>query len=86
MIVDCADARSPEVCFDHWRFRVIAPDGLDETERPERIRRLFATWYQARAAERLRAGVERWGTWVVEVPYAYSHNKSSRQWSASPNA
>ena len=60
MIVDRADVRSPEVRFDHWRFRVTAPHGADEGESSERIRRAVATWYRARAAERLPAGVERW--------------------------
>ena len=39
MIVDTADIRSPKVRFDHWRFRVTVPRGLDDSERYERIRR-----------------------------------------------
>ena len=60
MIVTRADVRSPEVRFDHWRFRVAVPQSVDDEERSERIRRAVVGWYQARAAERLPAGVERW--------------------------
>ena len=60
MIVTRADVRSPEVRFDHWRFRVAVPQSVDDGERSERIRRAVVGWYRARAAERLPAGVERW--------------------------
>ena len=60
MIVTRADVRSPEVRFDHWRFRVAVPQSVDDGERSERIRRTVVGWYRARAAERLPAGVERW--------------------------
>ena len=60
MVVERADVRSPEVRFDHWRFRVAAPRGLDDGARYERIRRSVVGWYRARAAERLSADVDRW--------------------------
>ena len=48
MIVDTADVRSPKVRFDHWRFRVTVPHGLDDSERYERIRRSVVKWYRDR--------------------------------------
>ena len=60
LIVERADVRLPEVRFDHWRFRVTAPQGLDEGDRSERIHHAVVGWYRTRAAERLPAGVERW--------------------------
>ena len=48
------------VRFDHWRFRVTVPRGLDESERYERIRRSVVKWYRDRAAARLSDIVERW--------------------------
>ena len=60
MIVDTADIRSPKVRFDHWRFRVTVPRGLDDSERYERIRRSVVKWYRDRAAARLSDIVERW--------------------------
>ncbi len=60
MIVDSADMCSPEVRFDHWRFRVAVPHGLDDGPRYERIRRAVVGWYRARAAERLPVSVELW--------------------------
>lgn len=67
-------ARSPEVCFDHWRFRIAVPPSLgdgfgagigadgagDGGERRERIRRAVVAWYRGRAEERLPACVARW--------------------------
>ena len=71
-----AGARSPEVRFDHWRFRIAVPPGLDDDfntgiagsvsgdgtggERRERIRRAVVKWYRARAGERVPACVARW--------------------------
>ena len=60
MIVDTADVRSPEVRFDHWRFRVAVPKALRDEERYQSIRRAVIRWYRDRAAERLSGVVERW--------------------------
>ena len=60
MVVESGDVRSPEVRFDHWRFRVIAPWSLHDGKRYEAIRRAIVTWYRIRAAERLAASVDRW--------------------------
>ena len=63
MIVESADIPSPEVQFAHRRFRVSAPQSLDNGERSESIRRAVVGWYRARAAERLTSSVDRW--WPV---------------------
>ena len=60
LIVEPADVPAPQVQFDHWRFRVVIPDGLKEEERYPRIRRVVVDWYRGRADERLRSGVQRW--------------------------
>jgi len=60
MVVEPADAPSPEVRFDQWRFRVAALTTLDDEERSERIRCAVIEWYRARAAERIPADVDRW--------------------------
>ena len=60
VVVESADVRSPQVRFDHWRFRVTVPQSLDDSERYTGIRRAIVKWYRARAAERLPAGVDRW--------------------------
>ena len=60
MMVDTGDVGSPEVRFDHWRFRVAVPEGLEGEERQQRIRRAIVGWYRDRAAERLSNLVERW--------------------------
>ena len=60
LLVKVADVRAPEVRFDHWRFRVSIPAGLEEGERYQRIRRVVVDWYRARAGARLRSGVQRW--------------------------
>ena len=60
IVVEPAGAPSPEVRFDHWRFRIAAPPTLDGDERSDQIRRAIVGWYWARAAERFPARVERW--------------------------
>ena len=60
LIVEIADVHAPQVRFDHWRFRVSVPEGLEGEERYQRIRRAVVDWYRNRAAERLRSGVQRW--------------------------
>ena len=60
LVVESAGVRSPEVRFDHWRFRVTVPNTLDGSDRSESIRRAVVGWYRGRAAERLPDVVERW--------------------------
>ncbi|MXX27671.1 MAG: M48 family metallopeptidase [Caldilineaceae bacterium SB0668_bin_21] len=60
MIVDAGEVHLPEVRFDHWRFRVAVPEGLEGEERQQRIRRAIVGWYRDRAAERLPNLVKRW--------------------------
>lgn len=60
MIVDTGEVHLPEVRFDHWRFRVAVPEGLEGEERQQRIRRAIVGWYRDRAAERLPNLVKRW--------------------------
>ena len=60
LIVEPVEEHAPEVRFDHWRFRVSVPSSLEGEERYQRIRRALVDWYRARAAERLRSGVQRW--------------------------
>lgn len=60
IVVERGGARSTEVRFDRWRFRVASPPTLNEEERSEQIRRAIVEWYWARAAGLIPAGVERW--------------------------
>ena len=60
LVVESGDVRSPEVRFDHWRFRISVPQGLEGEDRYQRIRRAVVDWYRDRAAEHLSASVERW--------------------------
>ncbi len=60
LIVESEGVHMPEVRFDHWRFRVSIPEGLEGEERYQGIRRAVVGWYRARAAERLRTGVRHW--------------------------
>ena len=60
MVVEDADVRKAAVRFDHWRFLVTAPKGLNGDERCDSIRRAVVRWYRSRADERLREAVDRW--------------------------
>ncbi len=54
-------ARSPQVRFDHWRFLITAPAGMEGDERTERVRKAVIAWYRGRAEVRVPQTVERWG-------------------------
>lgn len=60
LVVKQKEVRMPAVRFDHWRFRVVVPNGLEGDERHERIRRVLVDWYRARADARLPEYVDRW--------------------------
>ena len=60
LVVETTDVRSPEVRFDHWRFRIAVPKAMDDGHRYERIRRAVVGWYRQRASERLPDVVQRW--------------------------
>ena len=60
MVLESADVRTPEVRFDHWRFSIMVPRGLDDGHRYERIRKAIISWYRRRAEMRLQAGVKKW--------------------------
>ena len=60
MIVEPTDVRSPEVRFDHWRFKISAPNGLGHEDCRRAIRSAITSWYRERASEQLEAAVERW--------------------------
>ena len=60
LVIETKERRKPEVRFDHWRFRVSVPTGLDDEIHRDRVRRAFVNWYRRRASDRLAAAVERW--------------------------
>ena len=60
MAVETVEARAVELRFDHWRFRIAVPPGLDAAERDAQVRSAAVAWYRARAAERLTACVAHW--------------------------
>ena len=60
MIFETVDVRSPEVRFDHWRFRVSEPPGLNGDQRIQLIGNTLMAWYRARAVDRLPATVDCW--------------------------
>lgn len=60
MVFESADVRSPEVRFDHWRFRIAVPNALPDDQRRERIHRAVVGWYRSRTAMRLRPIVGKW--------------------------
>ena len=55
-----AGERLPQVRFDHWRFRITAPAGLEGEERAERVRKAVVAWYRGRAEVRVPQAVAKW--------------------------
>ena len=86
-IFESTDVRSPQVRFDHWRFRVAVPRGLDGDRRNEPIRRAIVAWYRARAAERLPASVDRWRLrlGLGETPRVLIRDQRQRWGSCAPD-
>ena len=60
MVIEPTVDHRPHVRFDHWRFRIAAPDTLEGDDRIESIRAATIQWYRNRAAERLSTLVRRW--------------------------
>ena len=60
MVIEPTDDKRPHVTFDHWRFRIAAPDSLTDDDRLESIRAATVEWYRNRASERLPELVRRW--------------------------
>ncbi len=60
IIVQQGKVRSPQVRFDHWRFRITVPAGLSSEERYDTIRKPIIQWYRTKAADRLPKVVDRW--------------------------
>ena len=60
LIVETANEPSPEVRFDHWKFRIAVPERLDEPNRYDQIRKALVHWYRQRATQRLQRTVELW--------------------------
>ena len=87
MVIEPADVRSPQVRFDHWRFRVAAPKTLNSDERYEPIRRAVVEWYRDRAAERLPEVVERWWPRLGrgEMPKILVRDQRQRWGSCAPD-
>ena len=85
LVVEFADVRSPELRFDHWRFRVAVPKTLNGGERFEPIRRAVVGWYRGRAAERLPNVVERWWSRLGRGEMSQILVRDQRQrWEAAP--
>ena len=87
MVIEPADVRSPQVRFDHWRFRVTVPTTLDGDERYEPIRRAVVGWYRERAAERLPEIMERWWPRLGrgEMPKILVRDQRQRWGSCAPD-
>ena len=62
MIVHSEDVGSPEVRFDHWRFRITVPQCLTSDERHNETRRCIIQWYRNRATARIPQVVARWSS------------------------
>ena len=60
LIVEHAEVAARRVTLDNSLVRIAVPADLADDERREVTRDALATWYRARAAERLPEAVERW--------------------------
>ena len=60
MVFETADVLTPQVRFDHWRFNIRVPQGLEGEQRHQRVRKAIIAWYRRRAEVRLEKGVKKW--------------------------
>ena len=60
MVFEAGDVPSPEVRFDHWRFRITVPWDIAGDRRNEQIRSALVAWYRRRATARVQTLVDRW--------------------------
>ena len=87
LVVKPADVRSPQVRFDHWRFRISVPRTMPDDQRWERIRHAMIAWYRQRAAVRMEASVARWWPRFGEgdQPRVLIRNQRQRWGSCAPD-
>ena len=87
LVVKVEDVLTPEVRFDHWRFQISVPDGLEGEDRCQHIRRAVVEWYKSRAADRLLSGVQRWWPRLGNVgePHVLVRDQRQRWGSCAPD-
>lgn len=86
MAVEDADVRHARVRFRHWSFEILAPRRLEGDARRNAIRRAFASWYKARALDRLTARVQRWAAVLGQYPAEVLIRDQRLRWaSCSPD-
>ena len=86
MFLEPSGAQKVSVAFDHWSFRVQAPDGLAGESRRAAIEKAFRAWYRGRAQARLEARVARWASIAgMGVPEVLTRDQRQRWGSCSPD-
>jgi predicted metal-dependent hydrolase len=74
------------VRFDHWSFRVVAPDHLTADDRRAAILQAITRWYKQRAQERLEARVLLWsGKLGCQVTRMVTRDQRQRWGSCAPD-
>jgi predicted metal-dependent hydrolase len=74
------------VSFDHWSFRVLAPDYLAGDDRREAILHAITRWYKQRAQERLEERVLRWSDKLgCQVTRVVTRDQRQRWGSCAPD-
>jgi predicted metal-dependent hydrolase len=74
------------VAFDHWSFRVVAPDQLAADDRRAAILHAITRWYKQRAQERLEARVLLWsGKLGCQVTRIVTRDQRQRWGSCAPD-
>ena len=79
MVFEAGDVPSPEVRFDHWRFRITVPWDIAGDRRNEQIRSALVAWYRRRPRRGYRPSLTGGGSGSagqIGLRYAYETSAS----------
>ena len=87
MFFEAGDVCSPEVRFDHWRFRITVPRDISGDLRNKQVLNAIVAWFRGRAAVRVQSSVDKWWTRLggADKPQVLIRSQRQRWGSCAPD-
>ena len=87
MVFEAGDVCSPEVRFDHWRFRITMPKDISGDLRNKQVLNAIVAWFRCRAAVRVQSSVDKWWARLggADKPQVLIRSQRQRWGSCAPD-